>query len=140
MAAKKTTSRKKTTARKTTQRKTAARKQAESRFETFQAEAKENLTDAYGKARSRVAKLNQTVLERQHGMFERTWDAMTKLQERSEERINGWIGDSELVPAQAKDMAKVWSDARRSTRRTYKKSVDKSYELAIEWNKRAARA
>ncbi len=83
-------------------------------------------------ATSKAVEFQQKLLERQQNAFDRTFEAITNLQERSEDRVNGWLEDSKYVPEEIAEMAGVWTTTARTARTHYRNSVVKSYELAGE--------
>lgn len=109
-------------ASKKTTKKAAAPKTAEKKPET-----------TARKFAGRALDLQKNLLERQHSMFDRTYEVVTGLQERQEDAVNKMLERSKYIPEQIADMAELWTGTNRQARKNYKRSVDKSFALVTDW-------
>ena len=85
------------------------------------------------KVRNRVIGMQKRSLDLQENAFDRTYDIVASAQERTEDRINGWLDGSERVPSEAKNIVKEWISFRQDARKGYRAAVSKSFDLSQKW-------
>ena len=81
----------------------------------------------------RALDVQKNIIERQHSMFDRTYEVVTGLQERQEDAVNKMLEGSKYIPEQIADIAELWTGTNRQARKNYKRSVDKSFALVTDW-------
>ena len=86
-----------------------------------------------------VVDLQRRLLEGQRALFERTFDAVTTVQERQEDVVNERIAGSSVVPDPLTELAASWTESQRQIRSTYRQAVVKNYALLAEWVGAAAK-
>jgi len=94
---------------------------------------KERPAELRTKVRNRVISMQKRSLEMQENAFDRTYDMVTSVQERAEDRVSGWLENSERVPTEAKNIVKEWIGFRQQARKGYRKAVAKSFDLGQKW-------
>ncbi len=121
----------------TTKKKTASRKKAAPKAGSKSTASKTTANKAWTERRAqvptRVVELQTRILKGQQSMFDSTYDAVAKLQERQEDSMTGLLERSKIVPEQVREIAETWTATNRKTRNAYKASVDKSFELMVDW-------
>lgn len=85
------------------------------------------------KVRNRVIGMQKRSLELQENAFDRTYDIVASAQERTEDRLNGWLDSSERLPSEAKNIVKEWISFRQDARKGYRTAVSKSFGLGQKW-------
>jgi hypothetical protein len=86
------------------------------------------------------AKLQRNLLERQHSAFETAYQTITSFQDGRDNAVQSFLEASPFVPAELRQVAEAWIDARRERRDTFKKTVDRSFELFGEYYDRLAQS
>lgn len=87
---------------------------------------------------SGIAKLQKNLLERQHSAFETAFNTISSFQDGRDNAVQSFLEASPFVPVELRQVAEVWIGARRERRDTFKKTVDKSFELFGEYYDRLA--
>ncbi len=113
------------TTKKTASKKTEAKNTA--------AKAARTATDKVYTVRDRAIGFQQRSLELQENAFDRTFDVLASLQERTEDRIASWLEKSERVPSEARKMVEEWIGFNQDARKGYKSAVNKSFDLGHKW-------
>ena len=85
-----------------------------------------------------LAKLQKRMLERQHSAFETAFQTVSSFQDGRDNAVQSFLEASPFVPAELRQVAEAWIDARRERRETWKKTVDRSFELFGEYYDRLA--
>jgi hypothetical protein len=85
-----------------------------------------------------LAKFQKNVLERQHSAFETAFQTVSSIQDGSDNAVQTVLEASPFVPAELRQVAEAWIDARRERRDTFKKTVDRSFELVGDYYDRLA--
>lgn len=122
MTTKKTTAKSKRTTKDTASKSTASKNTVS-----------KNTAEFGTKVRNRVIGMQKRSLDFQENAFDRTYDIVASAQERTEDRINGWLDNSERVPSEAKNIVKEWIGFRQDARKGYRAAVSKSFDLSQKW-------
>ncbi|HUP24663.1 MAG TPA: hypothetical protein VNB06_17200 [Thermoanaerobaculia bacterium] len=85
-----------------------------------------------------LAKFQKNILERQHSAFETAFQTVSSFQDGSDNAVQSFLEASPFVPAELRQVAEAWIDARRERRDTFKKTVDRSFELVGDYYDRLA--
>jgi hypothetical protein len=85
-----------------------------------------------------IAKLQKNLLERQHTAFDAAYQAVSSFQDGRDNAVQSFLEASPFVPAELRQVAEAWIDAGRERRDTFKKTVDRSFELVGEYYDRLA--
>ncbi len=85
------------------------------------------------KLRDRAIAMQQRSLEMQETAFDRTYDAVVSVQERSEDRVNSWLDNSERLPTEAKTIVQEWIGFNQTARKSYRNAVSTSFDLSQKW-------
>lgn len=87
---------------------------------------------------TRLAKLQKNLLDRQHSAFETAFQTVSSFQDGRDNAVQSFLEASPFVPAEFRQVAEAWIDARRERRDTFKKTVDRSFELVGDYYDRLA--